>query len=434
MGTLVLGAGISGLAAARALRRSGHAVEILEAAGRAGGALASEQRDGYTLEFGANTVQESPELAELAADAGLEDGLIATADAKRRYLVHRGHLVALPGAPPELLTTPLLSWHAKLRLATEPWRRAGTGPGETLASFVRRRFGRETLPLADAMGLGIYAGDPDELAVGHAFRRAYALEREHGSLFAGMRRMRSSGRRPARLVGFRGGFSALAAGLGKDLSIAYGWTATAVRRRGAGFAVEAEHGGERRTWEVERLVTALPAAATAALLAPLGDTAPVAAIPHAPVAVVLLGYAAGEVAHPLDGFGFLVPHREGRRVLGALFSSTLFPERAPVGHVLLTVMIGGRRRAELVERSDDELIGVARTELATLLGARGEPALAALRRWRPGIPQPTAAWPSARAAVETLEAEHGGLTVLGNWLHGVGVPDCVRSGWRVQDA
>jgi oxygen-dependent protoporphyrinogen oxidase len=430
MEALVVGTGMSGLSAARSLRRAGAAVTVIEGAPVPGGALASEQVDGYTIEYGANTVQESVELSELVADAGLAELTAASDSAKRRYLVHRGHLVAMPGAPPELLSTPLLSWRGKLRLATEPWRRSGTGPGESLASFFGRRLGRETLPLADALGLGVYAGDPEELAVGHAFRRAYALEREHGSLFAGLRRMRSSGRRPPRLVGFEGGFAHLAAQLASDLNVSYGWTAERLERRGDRFSLQARQGAEIRTWTSDWVVLALPAQSTATLLQPFGATEAIAAIPHAPVAVVALGYRREQVEHPLDGFGVLIPHREGRPILGVLFSSTLFPHRAPPGHVLLTVMVGGRRRADLVGTSDEALIGMVRHELADLLGVDGDPVIGRVKRWQPGIPQPTASWQEARDAAAALERDLPGLTILGNWLHGVGVPDCVRSGWR----
>lgn len=406
------------------------------------------RRDGFLAELGPNAVQEAPALLELAADAGCAGDLVAAAAAaRRRFVVHRGKLVALPGGPPGLLTTPLLSWRGKARLATEPWRRRGPGPHETVAAFFGRRLGREALPLADAMGLGVFAGDPEELAIGFAFARAYALEREHGSLLRGLfhasrRAARAKTPRGARrLIAFRGGFAELGRRLAGSLDVRYGCAALAAARAGGGFRVRAAQGGRELAFAAPLLVSALSAAGTAAVLSPLaggGDAASmggaglaaIAGMPHAPVAVAALGFDRGQVAHPLDGFGFLAPHREGRQILGCLFSSTLFPDRAPAGRVLLTAMIGGRRLPHLVELPDAELIGLARGELAQLLGAQGEPRLALVRRWRPGIPQPDASWPAARDAALALERAHPGLTVLGAWLHGVGLPDCARAGWE----
>ncbi|MBV8201522.1 MAG: protoporphyrinogen oxidase [Acidobacteria bacterium] len=464
----MLGAGMSGLAAARALARAGRRPLVLEAGDRPGGAMETAAWGGFLAELGPNTVQEAPALLELAAAAGCAGELIpAAAAAGRRFVVHRGRLVALPGGPRGLLATPLLSWRGKARLATEPWRRRGPGPHESLAAFFGRRLGSETLPLADAIGLGVFAGDPEELAVGYAFSRAYSLEREHGSLVRGMlhaarRGSRAAGGHPRasrRLIAYRGGFAELGRRLAEGLDVRYGCAALQAIRDGGGFRVLASRGERRLLLAAPRLVSALPAAATAAVLAPLagvgsgfsataaaggpGSAAPggaaagaeglaaIARIPHAPVAVVALGYERGQVLHPLDGFGFLAPHREERQILGCLFSSSLFPERAPGGRVLLTVMAGGRRRAPLVELPDAELVGLAHRELAELLGARGQPEPALVRRWQPGIPQPDARWPDARQAASALERAHPGLTILGNWLHGVGLPDCARAGWEM---
>jgi oxygen-dependent protoporphyrinogen oxidase len=463
---VVLGAGMSGLAAARALLRAGRHPLVLEAGDRPGGVMETAASAGFLAELGPSTVQEASALLELAAAAGCAGELIpaAAAAARRRFVVHRGRLVALPGGPRGLLTTPLLSWRGKARLATEPWRRRGPGPHESVAAFFGRRLGGETLPLADAIGLGVFAGDPEELAIGYAFSRAYSLEREHGSLLRGMlhaarRGSRAAGGRPRaarRLIAYRGGFAELGRRLAEGLDVRYGCAALEAVRDGDGFRVRAAQGERRLVLSAPRLVSALPAAATAAVLLPLALVAggavgadrgggggtgagagragleAIAGIPHAPVAVVALGYDRGQVLHPLDGFGFLAPHREGRRILGCLFSSSLFPDRAPGGRVLLTVMVGGRRRAPLVELPDAELVGLAHGELAELLGVNGQPEPAMVRRWQPGIPQPDARWPEARHAASALERAHPGLTILGNWLHGVGLPDCARAGWEMQ--
>lgn len=427
---VVIGAGISGLAAARALARSGSAVQVLDAGEAPGGTFRTVAADGFRAELGPNTLQDSPELRELARDAHCEDGLVpASPLTRKRYLVSGGKLVALPSGPPGILTTPLLSPGARLRLATEPWRGRGPGPEETVAAFFRRRLGPQTARLADAMVLGIYAGDPAELAVGYAFRRVHAMEKEHGSLFKALRK---TGGRPPGLVGFRDGLSAFAACLARGRDLETGWRVEAVQHDGKIFHGTAVREGETREWEARRLVTALPAAATARLLAGLGSTRAIAALPHAPVAVVSLGFPRDRIAHPLDGFGLLAPHAEGRRILGAIFTSTLFPAAAPAGHALLTAMVGGRRAAERVDLDDETLVRLVREELGELLGIQGEPVFQRIARWQPGIPQPTPAWAASTREADELERAHPGLTVLGNWRHGVGVPDCIRAGWAVR--
>ncbi len=431
---IVLGAGISGLAAARALRRGGAEVLVLEAGAAPGGSLRTAAGDGFTAELGASSVQESPEIMALAEDAGCADRLVpASPLARRRFLLHRGQLVPLPASPPALLRTPLLSARAKLRLAAEPLRRRRGDPGESVAAFFRRRLGPEPVgTLVDALVLGIYSGDPAELAIGHAFPRLHAMEREHGSLFAGARK---GGLGPQRLVGCRGGWSAFAAALAAGLEVETGAQVETVVRHGAEFRVRTRQRGVAREHAAPRLVVALPAAEAARRLAPLhpqGAAERLDGLPHAPVAVAALGYERRAVLHPLDGFGFLAPHGEGRQVLGAIFTSTVFAHTAPAGHVLLNVMAGGRRRPELVDLADRELLALVRSELSDFLGARGEPAFVRVARWRPGIPQPTAAAAMVRAAAEALERANPGLTLLGHWLHGVGVPACAKAGWGVR--
>ncbi|RMH21784.1 MAG: protoporphyrinogen oxidase [Acidobacteria bacterium] len=430
---LVLGAGASGLAAARRLRRLGYEVEVLEAADRAGGVMRTVTRDGFRFELGPNAVQQNPELIEVCRDAGCDGGLRpASPAAKKRFLVDRGRLVAMPAGPPGILTTPLLSWRGKLRLVTEPWRRRGPGPTESVADFLRRRLGQEALVrIGDALALGVYAGDPAELAVGYAFPRLYALEAEYGSLLKGLRARAAEGARPPALLGFDGGLERLAACLAEGLTVHYGVKVRALERRGGDYRAVGEAGGEPFERTAGRVVVALPVTAAREVLSPLGDVGVLGAIPHAPVAVVGLGFDRDAVAHPLDGFGCLAPHAAGRAILGCLFSATLFPDAAPDGAVALTVMVGGRRRPQPVELDADRLVALVCDELAELLGVSAPPRVSVTKPWHPGIPQPTAVLERVRKTISRLEADHPGVTVLGSWLRGVGVPECLKSGWSL---
>ncbi len=433
---VVLGAGISGLAAARRARRDGCAVTVIEASDRPGGTFGTVSVDGFRFEVGPNTVQQSPALEAVADDAGVSDGWCAASpQARRRYLVRKGRLVALPTAPPGILTTRALSPCARARLLAEPCRGLGPGVDETMAAFVRRRLGRGASPLADAMVLGVYAGDPGELSVGRAFPRLFGLEQDHGSLLRGLRRQ--AGRSRPSLVGYRGGFANLTKRLASNLDLRTRTRATAVTNRKDGFRITLAGPSGEASVDAQQLIVALPAAETAVALAPLAAAdalAPIAGLPHAPVAVVGLGFDRDQIGHPLDGFGLLSPHSEGKRIMGALFSSTLFPDCAPPGAATITAMVGGRRRPGLVDLDDPTLVAVATDALRDLIDLRGVPRVHVVTRWRPGIPQPTPASQRAVEVAEQLERAHPGLAILGTWRYGVGVPDCATAGWSIRTA
>jgi len=427
---VVVGAGISGLTAAFRLARGGLRVAVLEAAERAGGSIETFSDGAWRFEMGPNTVVESDEsVGRLIRDAGLEGEKIAAfPSAKRRYLYKGSQLVPLPGGPGGLLKTPLFSAGAKLRLLREPWiGRPPEGVEESIAQFVRRRLGTELLDYAVGPFVsGVYAGDPERLSARWAVPKIHTLEQEHGSLLRGALARRKGPAPGGAMISFREGLEELPRRLAREIGdLRTGVAARRVVHIENGFRVETSAGPV----EAARVVLAVPADAAARLLeeATSGASLPLAEVPYAAVAVVSLGWRREEVGHPLDGFGFLAPRKEGLRLLGCLFPSQIFPGRAPEGHVALAAFGGGRTDPELAGW-DEERIAVAMiAELRGPLKLRGEPAFRLVRRWPRAIPQYELGHGRFVERAREIERSLPGLRLAGNFLGGISVPDCIRN-------
>jgi oxygen-dependent protoporphyrinogen oxidase len=439
---LVIGAGISGLAAAWNLQRLGHDVVVLEAEARAGGTIGSVREDGCLFETGPNsTLETTPLIGELIEQAGIRhERISASPAAKNRFVLRGGRLVALPTTPPAFFATALFSWRAKLGLVREPFV-APSAPDadETVAQFVRRRLGPEFLDYAiNPFVAGVYAGDPERLSVRAAFPRLFELEQRHGSLIRGQvfgarerKRNPEKSKQAAAMLSFRNGMQsltdALAARLGR---VVFSTRATSLARDAQGmWKVAARGGGGQVDYRARSLVLAVPADAASRLVEPHAVAAAKALdeIVYPPVASVASAYARDEVMHALDGFGFLVPEKEGRRVLGSIFSSTLFENRAPARTVLLTTFVGGMRQPELARREDAQIAAIAHEELAELLGIRGAPRWQRVTRWPRAIPQYAPGHLQRMQALEAAERELRGLYFCANYRGGISVADCVKS-------
>jgi len=426
----VVGAGISGLTTAFYLGRGGLRVAVLEASDRVGGAISTERRDGFLFELGPNTVTESrAEMRQLVRDAGLEgERLEAAPVGKQRFLWKSGRLHALPASPPAFLATRLFPLRAKLRLLREPWiAKAPEGVEETVGDFVRRRLGVDLLDYAVAPFVsGVYAGDPERLAVRWAVPRIHSLETEHGSLIRGALARRKGPAPGGAMFSFPDGLEALPRRLAERVGdVRLRSAVRAIARHANGWRLTLDGGEVRARW----VVSAVPADVAAELLAAVSGERSrlLAELVYAPVVVVALGFDRGAVGHPLDGFGFLAPRKEDLRVLGCLFPSSLFPGRAPEGKVTLTAFLGGRTDPGAIDLDDRQLLDAVLGDLRRSVGVRGEPLVVAIRRWRRAIPQYEVGYGRFVDRLQELEQALPGLSIGGNLRGGVSVPDCVKS-------
>ena len=440
---IVVGAGISGLVAAYRLQRSGFAVQVIEAGARPGGVIGTVARDGCLFERGPNSALDTtPLIGELVDQLGLNDALhFASQASEKRYVVRGGVLTALPTSPGAFLSSRLFSSGAKLALLREPFRRPSAPEvEESIAAFVRRRLGPEFLDYAiDPFVAGVYAGDPEKISVRAAFPKLHALEQRWGSLIRGQilgagerRRQKESAKNTAKSFSFGGGMQVLTDALAAKIGNVVLHTRVTRIERGAGgvFSVRGEQAGQRVDWCARAVVLATPTEQAAALVREhAGDAAAALdAIVYAPVATVASAYAASSIAHPLDGFGCLVPRKEQRRVLGVLFSSTMFEGRAPAGTALLTTFVGGQRNPELPSLAEADIAALAHAEHAALLGAREAPLFQAVTRWPRAIPQYTLGHLDRVARAEAAARALPGLFFCANWKGGVSVGDCIKNG------
>lgn len=429
MTTAVVGAGLSGLVRARSLVARGEDVVVLEESERAGGVVRSERHDGYLLELGPNTVRPTPEIWALVEELGLA-GEVLLADARLpRYVDFGGRLHALPMSPGAFLRTALLSARGKLGVLREPFVRRGDSSKESVRSFFSRRFGPEVADrLVEPFVSGIWAGTSNELSAAHAFPDLVRAEAESGSVIRGgvatlSRRERAEGSRRG-LLSFVSGLGALPRRLAEELGprVRFRTRVESIRRRGNGWLLGA--GGEEI--EADAVCLATPARDAARLLENLDTEAAAAleSVPHPSLVVLHVGLR-GPI--PRRGFGYLVVPQPGRRILGAVWSSNLFPGRAPDGDSLLTVFLGGARDPSAIDLSDADLLAAASRDLDAALGLRTALAPIRVTRYPRAIPQYDLRHGERLARLARAEGALPGLTLLGNFRGGVSVGDVVRN-------
>lgn len=444
----IAGAGIAGLSIARAIRARDPEIDVvvLERADRPGGNVRSEVIDGYTCEWGPDGfLDNAPETLRLVETVGLGDRICRSRDvARRRYIYRHGRLNELPGGPGAFIKSPLLSVSGKARIAWEPFAGRNTDADETIHDFATRRIGGEAASvLVDSMVSGVFAGDARALSLRACFPRMWEMETDYGGLFRAMLALRKRRRRgdaigaPAgTLTSFAGGMEDLIRGVAASLgnSVRTSAAVLGVRRAGHRLSVSTARGEV----EADALVLAGPSSEAAELLEPhdrdLG--ALLRGIATAPLAVVCLGYDEQGVIRErgaLDGFGFLVPRSERIRLLGALWETSIYPDRAPAGKALIRVMIGGACDPHVVDLEDAELLRIVRADLTETMGLQAAPEFVRVVRHRRGIPQYTVGHLARLQRIDERLALHPGLYLAGNSYRGVSINSCVAESGPIAD-
>ena len=452
---IVIGAGISGLVCAYTLRQRGLDAQIFEASDRAGGVIRSVERDGFLFELGPQSFTFTEPLRKLRRELRIEAQMLPAPQKLPRYLFLDGRLEAAPLSPPAFFTSPLFNKHTKWSVLRDALGRskppADTAAGsESIAQFVRRKFGHEVLEkLVGPFVSGIYAGDPEKLGARSAFPQLYAAESGYGSVIRGMLRARKRGGEAHTLAAFERGNQwlgdALAANLGSALHL--GVTAANIvvaPSRAPGrfcvrFAEPQDGSATPALLYADHVIVATPAAVAGKLLASVDEslTPLLASIEYAPISVVSLGYRKAAVNNALHGFGFLAPRSTGLRLLGCVWNSSLFPGRAPEDAVLLTCFVGGALDKAVCQLAPSELESLAHKELQRVFGMTGgitEPPIATnVHTWQQAIPQYDLGHYRRTQILQQKMAAFPGLALAGNYLEGPAVGAVVERARKVAD-
>ncbi len=443
---VIIGGGLSGLSAARAVKENATAngltikVTLLEKEPYLGGKILSKKMDCFTCEAGPNGfLDNKPATMALVNRMGMEDRLLkSNDDARKRFIFTGGKLQQLPEDPMSFIMSEVLSIRGKARLAADFLLPQGEpGKDETVSEFVRRRLGEEALDkLIDPMSAGIYAGDPSVMSIISCFPKVKMIEDQFGGLLRGMLAMQQMAKAQGKkgpegagpggvLWSFIDGASELPLALAKELGddVRAGVTATSLERVGKGWVVKTSDGA---TLKADEVILASPAYNTGDLIASFApeSSAIMMNIPYVPMAVVCVGYEKDRIPMSMDGFGFLIPKKEGRKILGSLWSSSIFTHRAPDGSALITLMTGGARSPELTTLNDEELLKVCAAEVEFTMGIKEPPSFVNISRWKRAIPQYVVGHNKRVEKIEAELAEVGNIHLGGNAYYGIGINDC----------
>jgi len=439
---VVLGAGISGLTISYLLNKDGYDVTVLEKKDEVGGSIDTVVEDGFLFDRGPNSGLEThPLIAQIVEELGLRDEMVyANRESNKRYILRNETLHALPMSPPGLIKTKLFSAKAKFRLLAEPFvGRSKDGYYQSIADFVERRLGKEFLDYAiNPFVAGVYAGNPEDLSVKSAFPKLYDLEEKYGGLIIGTiksirerKKRAEKSKQSAKMFSFKSGMQifpkAIAASLGEKVLLET--EVTSITKLDPGYRVKYKHGEEINSIECDNVISTIPAYIASTLVKDLDvKTAEhLTKVVYPPVLVLYLGYEKSAIGRQLDGFGFLIPAKEKKSFLGAIWSSVLFPNRCDDDKASFTLFVGGSRNPEVAEKDKDKVVGKVLKEFHQLMKINSEPSFKSYKFWNKAIPQYNVGYIEHEKVFEEFENKFPGFILAGNYRGGISLGDCVKS-------
>lgn len=450
---VIIGAGISGLTTAFLLNKSGYNVTILEKKKEPGGSIETAVEKGFLFDMGPNSALDThPLIGEIVEELGLENQLVyANKEGNKRYILRNNQLHALPMSPPAFIKTKLFSPAAKLRLLAEPFiGRSKDGYYQSISEFVTRRLGKEFLDYAiNPFVAGVYAGNPEELSVKSAFPKLYELEEKYGGLIVGTirsikerKKRAEKSKQSAKMLSFLDGMQILPKAIAKHLGnkVKFQSEVTSIKKIPGGFQIAYTHDGDLQIVDCNKIISTVPAYIASNLFAPFDDglTKHLNEIYYPPVLVLYLAYKKENIGQPLDGFGFLIPSKEKKSFLGAIWSSVIFPGRIINDQrgdekEVFTLFVGGARNPEIGSIDKEILIGKVKKEFEQIMKISGEPVFQTYKYWTKAIPQYNIGYIEYEKYFNEFERMNPGLFLSGNYRGGISVGDCIKNAKEVAE-
>jgi len=444
---IIIGAGISGLTTAYLLHKEGYNVTVLEKNDRVGGTIETITEKGFLFDRGPNSALETtPIISQLVEELNLKEELVyANKEGNTRYVLRNNQLRALPMSPQAFLKSNLFSIRAKLRLMVEPFiGKSQDGYYQSIAEFVKRRLGQEFLDYAiNPFVAGVYAGNPEDLSVKSAFPKLYALEEKYGGLILGTirsvrkrKKWKEQSKKSTKMLSFKNGMKILPEAIAKNLGhrVKLSADVISIKKTGEGkYGIAYKEGEQNLTLLTDVVLLTIPAYNASELLEQFdgGLKNHLDDVYYPPVLVLYLAYNKDDIGQPLDGFGFLVPSKEEKSFLGAIWSSVLFPNRADENTASFTLFIGGSRKPGFVTEKEDDVIRNAKSEFEELMKINGEAVHTAKRLWPKAIPQYTLGYVEHENYFDHFEIDNKGIFLSGNYRGGISIGDCIKNAEKV---